>query len=341
MEYRTLGSSGLRVSAVGLGCMGMSHGYGLPADRREMARLLLDAVDMGYTFFDTAELYGTPDNPHDNEELLGSALKPCRNKVVIATKFGVSFPNLNETGPQPVITDSSPESIRKSVEGSLKRLQTDYIDLYYQHRIDPAVEPETVAETMSELMREGKIRYWGISEANEQYLRRAHDVCPVTAVQNRYSMMARWHEALFPTLEELNIGFVAFSPLANGVLTENYDTGSKFDGRTDYRAAMPQFRKDSFEKNKELFEFIRRIADDKHATPSQISLGWMLCKKPWIVPIPGTRHICRLKENAGAADVSLTEEEIAIMDEVLDGIAMSEVFGGSEIIKKHKLSNCK
>ena len=232
--------------------------------------------------------------------------------------------------------DASPATIRKSIEGSLKRLQTDHIDLYYQHRIDPAVEPEKVAETMSELMREGKILHWGISEANEQYLRRAHAVCPVTAVQNRYSMMARWHEDLFPVLEELNIGFVAFSPLANGLLTENYDAGFKFDGKTDYRAAMPQFRKESFVKNRGLFEFIHNLADEHHATPSQISLAWMLCKKPWIVPIPGTRHLCRLKENAGAPDVKLSQEEIARIDRTLDTIPMSEVFGGSKIVKSQK-----
>lgn len=334
MEYRKIGE--LEVSAIGLGCMGMSHGYGAPADKSDMTELLGYAVDMGYTFFDTAELYGTPDDPHANEELLGNALKPYRDNIVIATKFGVSFENPNSSGPQPIVTEASPKTIRKSVEGSLKRLQTDHIDLYYQHRIDPAVEPETVAETMSELIREGKILHWGISEANEEYLRRAHVVCSVTAVQNRYSMMARWHEDLFPVLEELNIGFVAFSPLANGLLTENYDASYKFDGKTDYRAAMPQFQKESFEKNRGLFEFIHNLADEKHATPSQISLAWMLCKKPWIVPIPGTRHLCRLKENAGAADVCLSKEEVAMIDEALDGITMSEVFGGSNVVSTEK-----
>lgn len=334
MNYRKIGQ--LEVSAVGLGCMGMSHGYGMPANKEDMAELLGYAVDMGYTLFDTAELYGTPNDPHANEELLGSALKPYRDNIVISTKFGISFQNPNAPGPQPIVPDASPATIRKSIEGSLKRLQTDHIDLYYQHRIDPAVEPEKVAETMSELMREGKILHWGISEADEEYLRRAHAVCRVTAVQNRYSMMARWHEALFPVLEELGIGFVAFSPLANGLLTANYDASSTFDPHSDYRAAMPQFKKESFEKNRELMDYITQLADEHHATPSQISLAWMLCKKPWIVPIPGTRHLCRLKENAGAPDVKLSQEEIARIDRTLDTIPMSEVFGGSKIVKSQK-----
>lgn len=336
MEYRTLGLSGLRVSAVGLGCMGMSHGYGVPADKREMTRLLQDAVDMGYTMFDTAEIYGTVDDPHANEELLGDALPPFRSRIVLATKFGLIFDNPEGDGPHPLIPDARPEAIRRAVEGSLRRLRTDYIDLYYQHRIDPAVEPEEVAGVMRDLITEGKILHWGISETTEEYLRRAHAVCPVTAVQNRYSMMARWHEALFPTLEELGIGFVAFSPLANGLLTTNYDKTSTFDPHSDYRAAMPQFRKDSFARNQELFDYILRLADEHHATSSQISLAWMLSKKPWIVPIPGTRHLCRLKENAGAADIRLTTEEVMTIDRTLDTLPMSEVFGGSRIITNLK-----
>ena len=336
MEYRTLGMSSLRVSAVGLGCMGISHGYGLPADKREMSRLLEDAVDMGYTMFDTAEIYGTVNDPHANEELLGEALYKYRDRVVLATKFGLSFDHPEGDGPHPIIPDSSPEAIRHAVEGSLRRLRTDHIDLYYQHRIDPAVEPEVVAEVMRDLITEGKILHWGISEADEDYLRRAHVVCRVTAVQNRYSMMARWHEALFPVLEELGVGFVAFSPLANGLLTTNYDATSKFDPRSDYRAAMPQFQKESFNKNQELLRYILHLADEHHATPSQISLAWMLCKKPWIVPIPGTRHLCRLKENAGATDVKLTNKEIEAIDSTLDSMTMSEVFGGSKILSTAK-----
>ncbi len=336
MEYRTLGLSGLRVSAVGLGCMGMSHGYGVPADKREMTRLLQNAVDMGYTMFDTAEIYGTVDDPYANEELLGDALHPFRSRIVLATKFGLTFDNPEGDGPHPLIPDARPEAIRRAVEGSLRRLRTDYIDLYYQHRIDPAVEPEEVAGVMRDLITEGKILHWGISETTEEYLRRAHSVCPVTAVQNRYSMMARWHEAIFPALEELGIGFVAFSPLANGLLTTNYDKTSTFDPHSDYRAAMPQFRKDSFARNQELFDYILRLADEHHATPSQISLAWMLCKKPWIVPIPGTRHLCRLKENAGAADIRLTTEEVMTIDRTLETLPMSEVFGGSRIITNLK-----
>ena len=202
MKYRILGLSGLRVSSVGLGCMGMSHAYGAPADKHEMTELLAYAVEMGYTFFDTAEVYGTPDRPHDNEELLGKALRPFRDRIVLATKFGLTFDAPHAAGPHALIPDSRPEIIRRSVEESLCRLHTDRIDLYYQHRIDPKVEPEEVAATMAELIREGKILHWGISEATENYLRRAHRVCPVTAVQNRYSMMARRHEELFPVLGE-------------------------------------------------------------------------------------------------------------------------------------------
>lgn len=334
MEYRTLGSDGLRVSAIGLGCMGMSHGYGVPADKREMTRLLEEAVEIDYTFFDTAEIYGTADDPHANEELLGKALESYRDRIVIATKFGLTFDDPEGDGPHPIIPDSSPEAIRRSVEGSLRRLRTDHIDLYYQHRIDPAVEPETVAEVMGDLIKEGKILNWGISEANEDYLRRAHAVCRVAAVQNRYSMMARWHEDIFPTLEELGVGFVAFSPLANGLLTTNYDSTSKFDPHTDYRAAMPQFRKESFSRNQELLDYVMHLAGEHNATPSQISLAWMLCKKPWIVPIPGTRHSDRLRENAGAADIKLSREEVENIDRTLDRIPMSEVFGGSKIITK-------
>lgn len=331
MNYRTLGTGGLRVSAIGLGCMGMSHAYGAPADKREMADLLADAVDMGYDFFDTAEVYGTPSNPHDNEELLGKALKPFREHVIIATKFGISFDRPDEPGTHAVIPCAQPDVIRRSVENSLRRLQTDRIDLYYQHRIDPSVQPEEVADTMSDLIREGKILHWGISEATEEYLRRAHAVCPVAAVQNRYSMMARHHERLFPVLEELGIGLVAFSPLANGILTTYYTADCCFDAATDYRAYMPQFGKESFRQNRNLFALLDRIAEEHHATPSQIALAWMLCKRPWIVPIPGTRHLCRLKENIGAVDIALTVDEVQDVDEELDNMEMSDVFGGSPV----------
>lgn len=331
MKYRDLGNRGLRVSAIGLGCMGMSHAYGAPADHREMTELLAKAVDMGYDFFDTAEVYGTPDNPHDNEELLGNALKACRNKVVIATKFGLRFDMESGQVPYPLITDSRPEGIRRSVEGSLRRLQTNYIDLYYQHRPDPQILIEEVAGTMQDLIKEGKVLYWGLSEASEENIRRANAVCPLTAVQDRYSMMARWHEALFPVLEELGIGLVAFSPLANGLLSDRYNAASHFEAGTDYRAGMPQFQPDSYDKNHDLLQLIRRIAAEKNATPAQISLAWMLCKKPWIVPIPGTRKLDRLQENAGATDVMLTDAEVKQIDKALDAMPMSDVFGGTKI----------
>ena len=331
MYYRTLGLSGLRISAVGLGCMGMSHAYGAPADKREMTELLSDAVEMGYTFFDTAEVYGTPDRPHDNEELLGRALRPFRDRIVLATKFGLTFDAPHAAGPHALIPDSRPTTIRRSVEESLRRLRTDRIDLYYQHRIDPKVAPEEVASVMADLIREGKILHWGISEATEEYLRRAHKVCPVTAVQNRYSMMARRHEALFPVLEELGAGFVAFSPLANGLLPDCYTAGTTFDVTTDCRASMPQFRPESFERNRSLFALVRGLAEEHHATPSQIALAWMMNKRPWIVPIPGTRHLCRLKENIGAADIRLTAGQVQAIDDALATMRMSEVFGGSPI----------
>lgn len=327
MRYTTLGLSGLRVSSVGLGCMGMSHAYGPPADRREMAVLLADAVDMGYNFFDTAEVYGTPERPHDNEELLGEALQRFRNEVVIATKFGITFGAALPDGRYALRPDSRPETIRASVEGSLRRLRTDHIDLYYQHRIDPAVEPETVASVMTDLIREGKILHWGISEATEEYLRRAHKVCPVTAIQNRYSMMARHYESLFPVLEELGVGFVAFSPLANGLLSNHYTPQMTFDAATDYRAMMPQFEPESYEKNHALFSMLERLAYEHHATASQIALAWMICKHPSIVPIPGTRQLFRLKENIGAADVCLSDSEVRAIDDELDAMEISRVYG--------------
>ncbi len=333
MQYRTLGSD-LTVSAVGLGCMGMSHAYGAPADKKEMAELLAQAVDLGYTFFDTAEVYGTPEHPHDNEELVGAALKPYRDKIVLATKFGIHFDMSSTATNKPLVPDSRPEVIRASVEASLKRLGTDHIDLYYQHRLDPKIPIEEVAGVMADLIREGKITHWGLSEATEDTIRRAHAVCPVTAIQNRYSMMARWYESLFPVLEELHIGYVAFSPLANGFLSGKYDKSSRFDAGTDYRSVMPQFQPENIDRNHDLLTLLQKLAEQNNATPAQISLAWMLCKKPYLVPIPGTRRLSRLLENAGAADVTLSAEEVAAIDKALDGMAMSEVFGGSKIVSK-------
>ena len=333
METRILGND-LQVSAVGLGCMGMSHAYGPAADKEEMSRLLAQAVEMGYTFFDTAEVYGTPENPHDNEELLGNALKPFRNRIVLASKCGIRFDETASEVNKPLIPDGRPETIKASAEGSLRRLKTDHLDLYYIHRVDPKVPIEETAGAMKELIAEGKITHWGISEANEAILRRACRVCPVTAVQNRYSMMYRDYEALFPVLEELHVGFVAFSPLANGFLTAKYDKNSHFEAGTDYRSAMPQFSPEGMDKNEELIRRLREIAAQKNASPAQISLAWMLAKKPWIVPIPGTRKFERLSENAKAADVKLTKQEVEELDRMLDTVPMSQVFGGSRIEEK-------
>lgn len=330
MDKRILGRD-LQVSSIGLGCMGMSHAYGAPADKKEMTELLAKAVDIGYTFFDTAEVYGTPEHPHDNEELVGKALKPYRNHVVLATKFGIHFDMDAEEVNKPLIPDSRPETIRKSVETSLKRLQTDHIDLYYQHRPDPQIPVEEVAGVMSELIAEGKITHWGLSEADEDMICRAHRICPVTAIQNRYSMMARWHTKLFPILEELNIGFVAFSPLANGFLSARYNKDSVFEAGTDYRSVMPQFTEEGMKKNGTLLALLHQIAEEKQATPAQISLAWMMAKRPYIVPIPGTRRTDRLYENAGAVEVVLQPEEMASIDGALNHMEMSEVFGGSRI----------
>lgn len=333
MQYRTLGSD-LTVSAVGLGCMGMSHAYGAPADKKEMTELLAQAVDLGYTFFDTAEVYGTPEHPHDNEELVGAALKPYRDKIVLATKFGIHFDMTSNATNKPLVPDSRLEVIRASVEASLKRLGTDHIDLYYQHRLDPKIPIEEVAGVMADLIREGKITHWGLSEATEDTIRRAHAVCPVTAIQNRYSMMARWYENLFPVLEELHIGYVAFSPLANGFLSGKYDKSSQFDAETDYRSVMPQFQPENIDRNHDLLTLLQKLAEQNNATPAQISLAWMLCKKPYIVPIPGTRRLSRLLENAGAANVTLSNKEVSDIDEALNGMEMSEVFGGSKTVNR-------
>lgn len=332
MEQRILGND-LGVSAVGLGCMGFSHAYGAPTERSEAINSIRIAFDMGYTFFDTAETYGTQDDPHQNESLLGEALKDIRNHAVIATKFGIRF-NMNSSAVnKPLITDSRPETIRASVDASLKRLRTDHIDLYYQHRPDPKVPIEEVAGVMSDLIREGKILHWGLSESDAKTIRRAHAVCPVTAIQNRYSMMARWYEELFPVLEELGIGFVAFSPLANGFLTAKYNKNSVFDKASDYRSVMPQFTPESIDRNADLLSLLRRLSAEKDATAAQIALAWMLCKKPYIVPIPGSRKAERLRENALSAKIRLTAQEVKDIDAALDNMEMSSVFGGSAVEK--------
>lgn len=312
-------SKGMEVTRVGLGCMGFSHAYGAPTEKGEAVAMIRKAYDMGYNFFDTAECYtGTnaDSSTSYNEELVGEALKEVRDNVVIATKFGV------EHTPTGLLMDSRPEIIRKSVEGSLSRLGIDTIDLYYQHRIDPKVEPETVAEVMKELIKEGKIRTWGISETTEEYLRRAHAVCPVAAIQNRYSMLAREHEKIFPVLEELGITFVAFSPLGNGFLTGKYNASSSFDKGTDFRSHMPQYTEEGFKAAEDLMKLLNQMAEEKNASSGQISLAWMFCKKPYIVPIPGSRKEERLKENIGSKDVVLTTEEIAGIDALLDKMVL-------------------
>ncbi len=330
MRKRILGKD-LEVSAVGLGCMGFSHAYGAPTGQKETVYAIEKAVDLGYTFFDTAEVYGTAWNSHENEELVGTALQSCREKVAIATKFGIHFDMSSSDVNKPLVPDSRPEVIRESVEASLKRLRTDHIDLYYQHRPDPKVPIEEVAGVMSELIQEGKITHWGLSESDEETIRRAYKVCPLTAIQNRYSMMARWHENLFPVLEELGIGYVAFSPLANGLLSDCYNQKTQFDRNYDYRSVMPQFQADAMEKNQKLLNLIRKLAEENKATPAQISMAWMLCKKPYIVPIPGTRKIERMEENAKAADILLTKEQMDVLDQSLGEMDMSEVFGGSRM----------
>ena len=329
MKSRILGKD-LEVSTIGLGCMGFTHAYGTAMDEKEAAKSIAEAVDMGYTFFDTAECYTgsrADGSTAYNEDLVGEALKPCRDRVVIASKCGVHH---NTEGR--LVMDSSPATIRKAIEGSLKRLQTDHIDLYYQHRIDPKVPAEEVAAVMGELMKEGKILHWGISETTEEYLRRAHAVCPVTCVQNRYSMMARWYESLFPTLEELGVGYVAFSPLANGILSGAFGKGSKFEDG-DFRNKMPQYTDEAMEANRNLMNYIKALAEEKQATPAQISLAWMVCKKPYIVPIPGSRKVARIRENAGSADIALSAQEVAAIDQKLDHMEMSGVFGGSAVQK--------
>lgn len=331
MKKQTLGQ-GLEVSAVGLGCMGLSHAYGQPVPEAEGIALIREAVELGCTFFDTAECYGTPEAPHENEILVGRALAPVRDKVIIGTKFGLAFDLEDGKVNHDLVPDARPETIRRSLEGSLSRLGTDYIDLYYQHRQDPNVPVEEVAQVMSDLIAEGKIRAWGLSEVDEDTIRRAHAVCPVAAVQNRYSMMARWYEALFPTLEELGIGLVAFSPLANGLLSGAYKDGSSFaaDG-SDYRIVMPQFTAEAMAANRDLLALVHDVAAAHDATPAQISLAWMICKKPWIAPIPGTRKPDRLRENLGAAAVELSSEEAVAIDAALDAMEMSPVFGGSKV----------
>jgi len=309
MKKRMLGKSGLEVSALGLGCMGMSFSYGPPKDKQEMISLLRTAVERGITFFDTAEAYG----PFTNEELVGEALAPLRDRVVIATKFGFdTSPGKDPrgmTGKMPVL-NSRPEHIKEVAEASLKRLRTEVIDLFYQHRVDPDVPIEEVAGAVKELIREGKVKHFGLSEAGIQTIRRAHAVQPVAAVQNEYSLwFRRPEEGLLQTCEELGIGLVPYSPLGKGFLTGKMDEKTTFDS-TDFRSTLPRFAPEALKANQALVDLLGRIAAEKNATPAQIALGWLLAQKPWIVPIPGTTKLERLDENIGAVAVELTADDL-------------------------------
>jgi aryl-alcohol dehydrogenase-like predicted oxidoreductase len=307
MKKRKLGSGGLEVSALGLGCMGLSFGYGPATDKKSAVALIHAAVESGVTLFDTAEAYG----PYDNEELLGEALAPYRDKVAIATKFG--FRN----GKPVEGLDSRPENIRAVAEASLKRLKSEYIDLFYQHRVDPAVPIEDVAGTVRDLIAEGKVRHFGLSEAAAATIRRAHAVQPVAALQSEFSLWWREpEEKTFPTLEELGIGLVPFSPLGRGFLTGTIDSSTEFSD-SDYRRTVPRFSEDNRKANQAVVDQLKRIADDKEATPAQIALAWLLAKKPWIVAIPGTTKLHRLQENIGAADLDLSDEDLSLIEQAI------------------------
>jgi aryl-alcohol dehydrogenase-like predicted oxidoreductase len=320
MKKRKLGKSGLEVSALGLGCMGMSHSYGPPKDKQEMTTLLRAAVDRGITFFDTAEVYG----PFINEELVGEALAPVRDQVVIATKFGFDIKPASEPdGPRGAPgVNSRPEHIKQAVEGSLKRLKTQTIDLLYQHRVDPDVPIEDVAGLVKDLIREGKVKYFGLSEAGVQTIRRAHAVQPVTALQNEYSLWWRTPEKeVIPTLEELGIGLVPNSPLGRGFLTGKMDANAQFD-TADFRSGLPRFSPEAMKANQGVVDLLAGIAARKKATPAQIALAWLLAQKPWIVPIPGTTKLPRLEENIGALSVELTPEDLRNIDEAASKITV-------------------
>jgi len=309
MEKRRLGKSGLEVSAIGLGCMGMSSAYGPAADKGEMIKLIRAAYELGVTHFDTAEAYG----PFVNEELVGQALQPIRDKVTIATKFGFDIDL--ETGARRGGTNSRPEHIEQVADAALKRLRTDTIDLFYQHRVDPNVPIEDVAGAVKELIAEGKVKHFGMSEAGVQTIRRAHKVQSVTAVQSEYSLFYRGPEAeLLPVLEELGIGFVPFSPLGAGFLTGKIDENTKFDP-TDFRNMVPRFTAEARKANMVLVDLVKSVAERKKATPAQIALAWLLAQKPWIVPIPGTTKLHRLEENLGAVGVELSESDLKQIDE--------------------------
>jgi aryl-alcohol dehydrogenase-like predicted oxidoreductase len=316
MQKRKLGKSNLEVSAIGLGCMGMSFGYGPPADKREMVSLIRAAVERGVTFFDTAEIYG----PFTNEELVGEALSPLRQQVVIATKFGFDIDA--ETGQRRGGVNSRPEHIKQAAEGSLKRLKVETIDLFYQHRVDPGVPIEDVAGAVKDLIKQGKVKHFGLSEAGVQTIRRAHAVQPVTAVQSEYSLWWRRPEAeLIPTLEELGIGFVPYSPLGKGFLTGKINQDTAFDS-SDIRNIIPRFTADARKANQALVDLLTTIAKRKKATPAQVALAWLLAQKPWIAPIPGTTKLARLEENLGAVAVELSSDDLREIESAASKIAV-------------------
>jgi aryl-alcohol dehydrogenase-like predicted oxidoreductase len=320
MDKRKLGTNGLEVSAIGLGCMTMTGGYSDKPDRQEMISLIRTAVDRGVTFFDTAEIYG----PYANEELVGEALAPYQGQVVIGTKFGWDIDPI-ERKPRGRVT-SRPEVIKQVVDGSLQRLGVEVIDLYYQHRVDPAVPIEDVAGAVKELIEAGKVKHFGMSEAAAGTIRRAHAVQPVTAVQNEYSLWwRRPEEEVLPTCEELGIGFVAYSPLGKGFLTGTITASTSFDPANDIRSTIPRFEPDALQHNQAVVDLLARIAERKGATPGQIALAWLLAQKPWIVPIPGTRKLHRLEENIGAADIELSDDELA---EIEDAASKIQIQGG-------------
>lgn len=311
MKKRTLGNSGLEVSAIGLGCMGMSQSFGQPMAMPDAVKLIRDAFERGITFFDTAEVYG----PYKNEEVVGEALEPLRDQVVIATKFGFDI----EGGGA---MDSRPQRIRQAVEGSLKRLRTDYIDLLYQHRVDPNVPMEDVAGTVKTLIEEGKVRHFGLSEAGVKNIRRAHAIQPVTALQSEYSLWWREpEEQILPVLEELGIGFVPFSPLGKGFLTGTVDPNATFGGN-DFRSTVPRFSPDNLKANHRLVEAVGQIASAKGVTSARIALAWLLAQKPWIIPIPGTTKLHRVEENIGAAAVELLDQDLTAIEQALSGIVV-------------------
>lgn len=313
MQKRTLGNNGLEVSALGLGCMGLSFGYGQPTKKNEAVKLLRSAYEQGITFFDTAEAYG----PYANEELLGEALAPFRNDIVIATKFGF------KDGKPDLGMDSRPETIKAVAEAALKRLKTDYIDLFYQHRVDPNVPIEEVAGAVKELIKEGKVKHFGLSEAGTDTIRKAHTVQPVTALQSEYSMFFREPEKeIIPTLEELGIGFVPFSPLGKGFLTGAINKDTTFS-KDDFRSIVPRFQPENIAANQELVDLVGAIAKEHNATPAQVALSWLLAQKPFIVPIPGTTKLNRLQENIGGANLALSSDELNRINATLDTIKIS------------------